>query len=30
MVDIVTGSAKLVVNIPELNGRFKNDILDVA
>ena len=30
MIDIVTGSAKLGVNIPELNGRFKNDILDIA
>ena len=30
MIDIVTGSAKLSVNVPELNGRFKNDIHDVA
>ena len=30
MVNIATGSAKLDVNVPELNRRFKNDIFDVA
>ena len=29
MNDIATGSAKLGVNVPELNRRFKDDILDV-
>ena len=30
MIDIETGSAKLGVNVPELNGRFKNYIFDIA
>ena len=30
MINIATGSAKLGVNVPELNGRFKNYIFDVA
>ena len=30
MINIVTGSAKLGVNVPELNGRFKNYIFDIA
>ena len=30
MISILTGSAKLGVNVPELNGRFKNYIFDVA
>ena len=30
MVNIVTGSAKLGVDVPELNGRFQNYIFDVA
>ena len=30
MINIVTSSAKLGVNVPELNGRFKNYIFDVA
>ena len=30
MVNIATGSAKLGVNVPELNGWFKNYIFDIA
>ena len=30
MIDIAAGSAKLGVNVPELDRRFKDDILDVA
>ena len=30
MINIATGSAKLGVKVPELNGRFKNDIFDIA
>ena len=30
MIDIATGSAKLGIDVPELNRRFKDDILDVA
>ena len=30
MIDIAARSAKLGVNVPEFNRRFKDDILDVA
>ena len=30
MVDIAAGSAKLSVNLPELNRRFKYDVLDIV
>ena len=30
MIDIAAGSAELGVNVPELNRRFKGDILDFA
>ena len=30
MINIVAGSAELSVNVPELNRRFKDDVLDIA
>ena len=30
MIDIAAGSAKLSVNLPEFNRRFKYDVLDIA
>ena len=30
MINIVAGSSKLSVNVPELNRRFKDDVLDIA
>ena len=30
MIDIAAGSAELGVNVPELNRRFEDDVLDVA
>ena len=30
MIDIMAGPAKLGVNVPELNRRFKDNVLDIA
>ena len=30
MIDIMAGPAELSVNVPELNRRFKDDVLDIA
>ena len=30
MIDITAGPAKLGVNVPELNRRFKDNVLDIA
>ena len=30
MIDIAAGSAKLGVDVPELDRRFKDNILDIA
>ena len=30
MIDIAAGPAELSVNVPELNRRFKDDVLDIA
>ena len=30
MINIAAGSAELSVNVPELNRRFMDDVLDIA